>query len=313
MTSSRVGYRTHNLDIKMYSFRELLELFDLEDRFAEADLKRAKHKVLMTHPDKSGLPSEYFHFYTAAFRMIVDYYAINHKTMAQVPNNNPIYDPLASEKEDTIAAPLKSAIKKIKPEDFNKKFNRLFDENMSKKPDAEKNAWFQSEAPVFDPSTVAPQGVTKQNMAQVLDKYKEKTAALVQYNGIRELRSGTNGMNLYDDDEDTGGGGYVTSDPFSKLKYDDLRKVHKDQTVLAISERDLTNVPRYESTDHLARVRASQSIVPLEQQEAERMIQEREESYRKKMMEREHQARLDSLGYEEKSKAVVASFLKIKF
>lgn len=304
--------RTHNLDIKMYSFRELLELFDLNDRIEEADLKRAKNKTLMTHPDKSGLPAEYFHFYTAAFRMVVEYYNTNRKTMAEVPRNNPIYDPVASGKEDTVAGPLKSAIKKIKPEDFNKKFNRLFDDNMSKKPDATRNAWFQSEEAVFDPASIAPEGVTKQNMAQVLDKYKEKTAALVQYAGIRELGSGSNGSNLYDNDEDDEGG-YLTSDPFSKLKYDDLRKVHKDQTVLAISERDLTNIPRYESADHLTRVRSAQSIVPLEQREAEKMIAEREESYRKKMMERQHQSRLDSLGYEEKSKAVVASFLKIKF
>jgi hypothetical protein len=303
----------------MYSFQDILDLFDLSDHITEPDLKRAKHKVLMTHPDKSGLPADYFHFYNAAFRMVADFYMTNNKVKAEVPQSNPIYDPVASAsgKEDTIAAPLKSAIKKIKPEDFNKKFNRLFDENMTKKPDPKKNEWFQSESPIFDPALIAPEGVTKQNMAQVLDKYKEKTAAMVQYTGVRELGSGSRGSYLYDntEDEDEQGNGvdYVTSDPFSKLKYDDLRKVHKDQTVLAISERDLTNIPKYQSTDHLARVRAAQSIVPLEQREAERMMTEREESYRKKMMEREHQSRLDSMGYQEKSKAVVASFLKIKY
>jgi hypothetical protein len=33
--------------------------------------------------------------------------------------------------------------------------------------------------------------------------------------------------------------------PFSKLKYDDLRKVHKDQTVLAVGEEDFSNVKQY--------------------------------------------------------------------
>jgi hypothetical protein len=245
--------------------------------------------------------------------MVADYYITNQKESAPVPYKNPIYDPtpLRGEK-DTISAPMKSAIKKIKPEDFNKKFNRLFDDNMSKKVDLSRNAWFQSEEPIFDPSTIAPEGVTKQNMSHVLDKYKSKTAALVQYNGIRELGCGSQGSNLYDDDEEHTRD-YVTSDPFSKLKYDDLRKVHKDQTVLAISERDLTNIPRYESTDHLARVRSAQSIIPLEQQEAARMIAEREESYRKKMLERQHQSRLDSLEYEKKSKAVAASFLHLTY
>jgi hypothetical protein len=300
--------KTHNLDIKMYSFKELLDLFDLTDKIEEKDLKRAKMKVLMTHPDKSRLPSEYFLFYKQAFQMVIDYYITNQRTSAQVTRQS--YNPTLNGKEDTIATPLKSAIKKIKPEDFNKKFNRLFDENMTKKTDTKKNDWFSNETPIFDPSEISHEGITKQNMGHVLDKYKEKTAAMVQYTGIRELHSSTSGMsNLYDDDDEENE--YVTSDPFSKLKYDDLRKVHKDQTVLAISERDF--VPRYESTDHLARVRASQSIIPLEQREAERMIAEREESHRKKMLERQHQSNLESMGYQEKSKAVVASFLKIKY
>ena len=33
---------------------------------------------------------------------------------------------------------------------------------------------------------------------------------------------------LYEEDDNS----YVTSDPFGKLKFDDLRKVHRDQSVL---------------------------------------------------------------------------------
>lgn len=47
----------HNLNIQMYSFKDILNLFDIESqRISIDDLKRSKMKVLMTHPDKSRLP-----------------------------------------------------------------------------------------------------------------------------------------------------------------------------------------------------------------------------------------------------------------
>ena len=69
----------HNLDITMYSFKEVLALFDLNDDFNTNDLKRAKHKVLMTHPDKSKLPAEYFLFYKKAFEIVYHFYEENVK------------------------------------------------------------------------------------------------------------------------------------------------------------------------------------------------------------------------------------------
>ena len=42
----------HNLDISKYSFEEILGLFDLSYDISEDEMKRAKRKVLMTHPDK---------------------------------------------------------------------------------------------------------------------------------------------------------------------------------------------------------------------------------------------------------------------
>ena len=42
----------------MYSLDEVLGLFDLKYNITIDDLKRAKKKVLMLHPDKSKLSSE---------------------------------------------------------------------------------------------------------------------------------------------------------------------------------------------------------------------------------------------------------------
>ena len=65
---------THNLDIHMYSLKEILDLFHLSYTISEEDLKRAKKQVLMTHPDKSRLDAKYFLFYKKAFEVVVKFY-----------------------------------------------------------------------------------------------------------------------------------------------------------------------------------------------------------------------------------------------
>ena len=59
--------KSHNLNIHMYKFDEILGLFDLTYDISIEDMKRAKKKVLMTHPDKSRLPPDYFLFYKKIF------------------------------------------------------------------------------------------------------------------------------------------------------------------------------------------------------------------------------------------------------
>ena len=53
-----------DLDIQNYSLEEIMNLFKIPLNFDVGDLKRAKKLVLMSHPDKSNLPSEYFLFYS---------------------------------------------------------------------------------------------------------------------------------------------------------------------------------------------------------------------------------------------------------
>ena len=307
----------HNLDIKMYSFKELLGLFNLSYNFGEEDLKHAKIKTLRMHPDKSGLPSEYFIFYSHAYRMIAEYYVENQRTSKTVPQTPVIYSPHSDSTDNTAKKQVKTAIKKMKPEDFNTTFNRLFDQNMAKKPDTQKNAWFSSETPEYE----IPKNATKQSIAQQIDQIKQRNQAIVKFREFRELSStgGAGGSKLYDqtaghtgepdDDEDE----YQSSDPFSKLKYDDLRKVHKDQTVLAVSERDLSKIRQYESSEHLMRERSAQSIAPLEKAAAEAIIQMREKEYKERMLAKQHAATLESMTYAQKNKDVVASFLQIKY
>jgi hypothetical protein len=70
----------------MYSLDEVLGLFELNYQISLEDLKRAKKKVLMLHPDKSKLSAEYFLFYKKAFEIVVKFYD-NQNRQNQVVQN----------------------------------------------------------------------------------------------------------------------------------------------------------------------------------------------------------------------------------
>jgi hypothetical protein len=295
----------HNLNIHMYSLDEVLGLFDLKYNITMDDLKRAKRKVLMLHPDKSKLSAEYFLFYKKAFDIIVQFYENQNKQNKAVENID--YKPLNGELNKTNTKNVTSAIKEMNPEKFQSKFNQLFEENMAKKPNSTKNEWFAKDEPIYN----IDQNVNASNMRDVLENMKQNNNAIINYRGVENLYSSGSGTNVYDDD-DVSDNSYLTSDPFGKLKYDDLRKVHKDQTVFAVSERDFEKVQTYSSVDHFVRERSRHSLDPMEKQKAEQVLAAKEREMQEEMMKRQYQSNLRTMQYEEKNKAVLSSFMMLE-
>jgi len=272
------------------------------------DLKRAKKTVLMTHPDKSGLGPEYFLFYKKAFDVIVNFYNNQQKQNQAMPTEEPKYVPMnTNEINKSAAKKVSSVIQEMSPNEFNSKFNQLFDANMSSKPDEKRNEWFKND----DPTYQFEGEVNKQNMGVMFEKMKDQqnTNVLSRYRGVENINSGS-GTKLYDEDDTDE---YVQCDPFSKLKFDDLRKVHKDQTVFAVSERDINNVQRYSSMDQYKQARGQQTLNPLEKSEAERLLSMQEEQFKNRIMQKEYQSKLRTLEYEEKNKTVLSSFLQLRY
>ena len=112
---------SHDLNIHMYSLEDILGLFDLTYDLNSEDVKRAKRKVLMLHPDKSRLPAEYFLFYKKALDIVVGYYEeqTRHTRKSSVDT---IYSHI-NEADKNV----KKTINDLKNEDFQKKFNELFE------------------------------------------------------------------------------------------------------------------------------------------------------------------------------------------
>ena len=305
---------THNLQINSYSFDELLDLFDIRSYdFSVEDLKRAKKKVLMLHPDKSKLGPEYFLFYKKALEIIVQFYDQQNRQNQVINETTTKYHANTSETKQnkSVEKQIQHTISKMDTGEFQSQFNTLFEKNqMAERPDPRKNEWFTSEDPLIDNMET---NVNPKNMTAVFDSMKRQQSGVVQYRGVQELvlNGGTSALYDNNDDED-GRNQYVCSDPFSKLKFDDLRKVHKDQTVFAVSESDYGKVRKYASVDEFQRTRdATSELTPLEKAEAQRILDQQQHLLREQMMKREYAAKLKSQEYEKKNQSILATFLRL--
>ena len=118
-----------------YDLDDLLSLFKLRANFTQEEFKAAKRIVLAVHPDKSGLGSEYFVFFSKAYKLL-DY--VN-KTKHNVGQS---YKP----ESDNIKGML--ALEFTQSDDFLKKFNQLFERHYVASEDEQRGHgdWLKSNA-----------------------------------------------------------------------------------------------------------------------------------------------------------------------
>ena len=298
----------HNLNIHMYSFKEVLELFQLSYHLTEEDMKRAKMQVLRLHPDKSRLPSDYFLFYKKAYEMVYNYYMSNNKQNQKVPEKTQ-YDPTSvnvHNQNKSTNNKITSIINNMSSTDFQNKFNELYEKNMVRT-HTNRNDWFSKEE---EPAYKVDETVSSKNIGEVFDKIKQQQMGMVRYNGVQDVIL-NHGAKLYDNADDEESNDYISCDLFNKLKFDDIRKVHKDQTIFSVSENEYANVAKYKSVDHYNTERSKQNLTPLEKQQAEMYLSQKDKLYKERMAHLEHQSQLRSMEYAEKNKAVLSTFLHL--
>ena len=294
---------THNLDIQTYSFKDILELFHIDDyKITAAQIKKAKKIVLMTHPDKSKLSSDYFLFYKKAFDVLLNYYNEHNKqTQEVIPS---VYQPISQE-DDIQTTNIKDKIKNANQNKFQKEFNTLFEENMVSKIDDSKNNWFINED--INEKYETTQHVNANNMGQMFQQFKKNNQEIVVHKGVQELHH-SSGNSLYDDDDTQ----YCGSDVFGKLKFDDLRKVHKDHTIFDVCDSDYNKMKKYTSVEQIMSDRGRQNVGPMDKAEAQKILNQRNSQHAEKMIQKQHQSNLKSMEYSNKNKQVMGSlFMRI--
>lgn len=270
-----------DLNLDHYDLNDILNLFHLKPDFDEEDLKKAKKIVLKTHPDKSGLKPEIFLFYSKAYKSLFSIWEFTnkHKLLKKASENVVIID----EKDEN------NHKKQWKfDKDKEKVLDNLFENNFSK--DSKKfNQWFNKE---FEKTNIRSEDQTngygdwlKSNediedekhisQAFIGEEFERKKKQMrdrdmVIHTGVNEINCLSSfGTNLNSDVPDS-----YSSDIFSNLYYEDLKKAHTE-TVVPVTMEDYHNVPKFHSLDEYRMYRSSQNIVPLSELQANEYLNNR--------------------------------------
>jgi hypothetical protein len=293
-----------SIDIHQYSFKELLDVFDLNTNLTLDDLKRTRRHVLSLHPDKNRSVSvEHYLFFKNAYELIESYYKTLKKQTAELPSEEIQYQEL-NDRNGTIHA----EISKINQKDFNKQFNKIYETKMLSKQndDEERLKWFRDE--IDNNQNYSQQVKTAKDLNTTFDKIRNSKSGLVVYNGEYHGIGNRMGQSLYDENE-TDHNGYITCDPFDKLKYDDIGRVHRDQPIIAVETDEFKRATRERRIDEYKK---APEFVIIEKQLAEQQLKEQSALYDKRILEKKHVLEQKINKYEILNNEILSQFLLLK-
>lgn len=259
-----------NLNLEEYNLNDILDLFGLEHDFTESELRNAKKVIMKVHPDKSRLDKKFFIFFSKAYNILCYIFRFREKQENQCTRSNVMYDKDSyyDEAEEAMFA------KFIASKDFNKKFNELFEANKVKN-EFESGGyedWYKAE---HDENAKSRDTITSvSQMGDAFHKERLRAKELIKYKGVQELNAsgGAIGTDLAMTRPES-----YSSDLFSKLPYEDLRKAH-EESVVPVFESDVKR--DYNSLEQLQFQRDAnrRSFVPLDGQELKQHLKEKKYS-----------------------------------
>ena len=234
-----------DLDIQNYTLHDICTLFKIPPNFNKEELKSCKKQVLKMHPDKSQLDKSYFIFFSKAYKLLYSIYEFKHKNQTTSPTK---YTDIINEGDTTAKSQLIQSF--TSNDNFLKHFNKAFEENnlVSNFEKGGYGNWLVSDEDLTDDFSNVPPNERN----RVLESYKERQIKVRE--DIRELEN----SHLA---EITGAApDNYSSDIFSKLPYEDIKKAHTE-TLIPVSAKDMPK-NRYKTTDELRRVRGAQIAIP---------------------------------------------------
>jgi hypothetical protein len=258
-----------DLNLDNYNLTDILNLFKLEATFTESDLKKAKRKVMMMHPDKSKLDKEYFMFFAKAYKILYSMY--NFKTRIDSKESTEYKIDKDDKKEELLK-------KFMKGDDFNKKFNELFEMNRLKNDEVDDGYgdWLKSNEDLDDFKTIK----NRKEMGEEFDKRKRDMRALVKhvdYDGAdNEIISGANLVGVRPNSYGGSGG---------TLQYEDLKKAHVE-TLIPVTEEDFEEKKKFGSVEEMKRFRKAEEVNPYSEEESKEMLRKMKDDNMRKDMER---------------------------
>lgn len=253
------------LDISKYNYNDLLNLFNLNYDFDISDLKKAKHKVLSTHPDKSGLDKKFFLFFANAYKIVYQVYEFRLKTHngenRDLSNEN--YDYIDDIQENNKILIDKFKQNKNLDKNFNIWFNELFEQVKitNEYSDNGYSEWLSnsdSDIPVLNNQNDINNYIN--NKKKIL-----RDNQIVQHRDISEFNN-----NGYCDITNQQPDNY-SSGIFEKLQYNDVKQAHTE-TVVPVTDNDFKI--SYNSVEQ-ARFERGETINPLSNQESKSILEKK--------------------------------------
>ena len=250
-----------DLNIDNYDLEDLLNLFHLNYEFDENELKKAKTVALKTHPDKSGLNKEVFLFFMKAYKMIESIYEFKLKRAKCARNTSYENEKMESDKKTLLLKKLDG----MKAKDFNTWFNKMFEKVKVNDDDVDSGygKWFKSDEDVNEETVT-----NKRDMEAVFNKKKAASRELVLHKGVNEMVHG-GGYDLTRSKPEE-----YSSDIFSKLQYDDLRKAHTE-TVVPVTQEDYLRRKKYNNVESLKKDRAENNPAMLSLAQSKELLRGR--------------------------------------
>jgi len=250
-----------DLDIQNYELEDILNLFHVSYQFTESDLKKSYRMALKTHPDKSGLDPDIFRFFQKAYSVLAKIYYFRNKKSECAHDKTYTPEPISKDK-----AQLLRSLDGKSVTDFNKWFNQMFEKTRVKDEAADSGYgdWYNNY------QDKEQKNITLSDFGREFEKEKQNCKALVVKRDIEEIGN-TGGYDLSRDAP-----AEYSSDVFSKLQYEDLKKAHT-QNVVPVTREDFEKHKQYKSVDEFRRHRAQQEATPLSLQQSREYLRKREE------------------------------------
>jgi hypothetical protein len=244
---------TLDLDINNYNLHDILTLFKLQEDFTESDLKEAKRMVLKMHPDKSHLDAKYFLFFSRAYKTLYTVFNFKNKSTKKSETD---YTSCVDDKErKAVLNQFFDANKNLnQPQHFNTWFNKEFEKNkvMNEMDTKGYGDWLKSDEDVEEEN----KQVSEKTMHVEFEKKKRELRALIPHQEVNEYYDAgfLSASSVSGDAPEE-----FSSDVFSHLSYQDLRKAHKE-SIIPITNDDYNSVRKFKNVNEMIEYRTQQQI-----------------------------------------------------
>jgi hypothetical protein len=215
--------------------------------------------VVQTHPDKSGLDKKYFLFYSKAFKILKKVYDYNHKKNGSLNEAKSKIEYIGLSEDEKGKQLLINKLQKKKAGEFNAWFNTTFESlNLKNESNDGYGEWLQTDEDLNKNDEQC--GSISQLHTSIINK-KQSLSALIVHPEIKEYNTlGTNN-NLDSNVTD------YSSAIFTKLQYNDLKKVHVE-SVIPVCDLDYEKNKQFNSRDELVFYRNNQDLKPISKEKA---------------------------------------------